>query len=70
MTRCQCEALAVVPSCCADDAADVRALSPEAVKVDEAASHLESPNRRVVLVLYNDRASKTPRQERPSVLWS
>ena len=59
----------MIATCSADDAADVLALSPETIEIDKTASHLESANRCVVLVLHNDRGSEALGEKRPSILW-
>jgi hypothetical protein len=68
VTRRERETLAVVPPGRAEDAADVRTLSCKAVEIDETASHLEGADRRVVLVLHDDRAPEPPGEKRPRVL--
>jgi hypothetical protein len=67
MACCQSEALAVVASGRADDAADVRALSPETIEIDKASPDLESANGCVILVLYDDRAPEAFGEKGPSI---
>jgi hypothetical protein len=69
MACCEGKALAVVASGRADDAADVRALSPETIEIDKASPNLESADGCVILVLDNDHAPEAFGEKGPSILW-
>ena len=60
--------LTMVASCRRDHAAYVRFVRPQIGHIDQAATDLEGPDRRVVLVLDPDRRSHRLGQQRPDVL--